>query len=96
MSVLTKERRKERLVARISGSDKQLFQRAASIEGHSVAKFIVIHTREVAKRIVAQQEAVELDADQSRRFVKALLTPAPSAPVRLKKAMTAYRKRVIA
>src|SRR6266498_1806256 len=90
----TKERREERLVARVSGADKQLFQRAASLEGRSVATFVITHAREVARRIVADYETVELDAVQSRRFVKALLNPASSAPARLKKAAVAYRLRV--
>ena len=49
MSVLTKERRGERLVARVSGTDKQLFQRAASLEGRSVATFVIVHAREMAR-----------------------------------------------
>jgi uncharacterized protein (DUF1778 family) len=95
--VLTKERRGERLVACVSGSDKRLFQqRAASLEGRSVATFVITHAREMARRIVADQETIELDAIQSRRFVKALLNPTPSAPNRLKKAAAAYRQRVAA
>jgi uncharacterized protein (DUF1778 family) len=50
----------------------------------------------MARRIVADQETIELDAVQSRRFVKALLNSTPSAPSRLKKAVAAYRKRVTA
>jgi len=96
MSVLTKERRGERLVARVSRSDKLLFQRAASLEGRSVATFVITHAREKARRIVADQETIELDAAQSRRFVKALLNPTPSAANRLKKGVSAYRQRVVA
>lgn len=96
MPVLTKERRGERLVARVSGTDKLLFQRAAELEGRSVATFVITHAREMARRIVADQETIELDAVQSRRFVKALLNPAPATPSRLKKAVAAYRQRVIA
>ena len=96
MPVLTKERRGERLVARVSGTDKLLFQRAAELEGRSVAAFVITHAREMARRIVADQETIELDAVQSRRFVKALLNPTPAAPSRLKKAVAAYRQRVAA
>ena len=96
MSVAIKERRGERLVARVSGSDKQLFQRAASLEGRSVATFVITYAREMARRIVADQETIEMDAVQSRRFVTALLNPAPPAPARLKKAVAAYRQRVVA
>src|SRR5437773_4306444 len=94
MSVLTKERRGKRLVARVSESDKLLFQRAASLEGRSVATFVVTHAREVARRIVADRENIELDATQSRRFVKALLNAARATPPRLRKAVAAHRKRV--
>jgi uncharacterized protein (DUF1778 family) len=96
MPVLAKERRGERLVARVSGTDKLLFQHAASLEGRSVATFVITHAREMARRIVADQETIELDAIQSRRFVKTLLNPAPATPGRLKKAVAAYRQRVAA
>ena len=85
------------MVARVSGADKLLFQRAASFEGRSVATFVITHAREVAQRIVADQETIELDAVQSRRFVRALLGPAAPAPTaRLKRAVAAYRRRVAA
>ena len=96
MPVLTKERRGERLVARVSGMDKLLLQRAAELEGRSVATFVITHAREMARRIVADQETIELDAVQSRRFVSALLNPAPAIPSRLKKAVVSYRQRVAA
>ncbi|MBI4660689.1 MAG: DUF1778 domain-containing protein [Verrucomicrobia bacterium] len=96
MPVETRERREERLVARVSGADKQLFQRAASLEGRSVATVVITHAREVARRMVADYETVVLDTVQSRRFVKALLNPTPAAPSRLKKANAAYRRRVAA
>src|SRR6266545_5147965 len=96
VSILIKERRGKRLVARVSESDKLLLQRAASLEGRSVATFVITHAREVARRIVADLETIELDAIQSRRFVKALLNSARSRPTRLRKAVAAHRKRVAA
>lgn len=96
MPVLMNERREERLVARVSGTDKLLFQRAAELEGRSVATFVITHAREMARRIVADQETIELDAIQTRRFVSALLNPTPSVPNRLKKAAADYRRRVAA
>src|SRR5690348_16512450 len=94
VAVETKELRAERLVARVSGADKRLLRRAASLEGRSVAKFVIIHAREVAMRIVSKSDVVKLDARQSRRFVDALLHPTPAAPARLKRAVAAYRRRV--
>ena len=96
MLVLAKERRGERLVARVSGADKRLFKQAASLEGRSVAAFVITHARETAQRIVAAQENIGLDAVQSQRFVKALLKPALPAPRRVKQAGVAYRQRVAA
>lgn len=96
MSVLVKEPRAERLVARVSESDKLLFQRAASLEGRSVATFVITHAREVARKIVADREIIDLDSAQSRRFVRALMEPESPAPKRFKKAVAAYRRDVAA
>jgi uncharacterized protein (DUF1778 family) len=95
ISVEQKSRRTERLVARVSGADKQLFKRAASMEGRSVATFVVVHAREVARRIVGDNESIHLNASQSRRFVEALLRPSAPVPARLKKAVSAYRRQVV-
>ena len=96
MPVAVKERREERLVARVSGTDKQLFARAAALEGMSMATFVVTYARNVARRIVADSDEIKLDAAQSRRFVEALLKPAAAAPARLRKAVKDYRQRVAA
>lgn len=90
----TKEPREERLVARVSGRDKQLLARAAALEGVSVATFVVAHARNVARRIVADSDEIKLDAAQSRRFVEALLKPASAVPARLRKAVKEHRQRV--
>lgn len=90
----TRELRGERLVARVSGSDKLLLNRAAALEGVSVATFVVTHARDVARRIVADADEIKLDAAQSRRFVEALLKPTPAAPTRLQKAAKEHRQRV--
>jgi len=91
-----KERCKERLVARVNGSDKQLLARAAALEGMSVATFVVTHARDVARRIVADADEIELDAAQSQRFVEALLKPVSGAPSRLRTAVKEHRQRVAA
>ena len=94
MSVTTKERREERLVARVSGADKELLARAAALEGMSVATFVITYARNVARRIIADNNDINLDAAQSRRFVEALLKPALAAPARLRKAAREHRQRV--
>ncbi len=94
VAVEIKEQRKERLVARVSGADKALIKRAASLEGRSVAMFVIVHAREVAKQIVADNDNIRLNASQSQRFVEELLRPTPPVPPRLRKAVAAYRRRV--
>ena len=89
-----KERKSQRFVARVTAADKQLFQQAAAIEGRSVAKFIIAHVRERAREVIKQSNRIQLDADQSRRFVEALLTRPGQAPASLKKAMVRYRRHV--
>ena len=75
-------------------ADKQLFQKAAAIESRSLAKFITVHAREVARQIVAQSHQIQLDAAQSRRFVEALLAPPRPPTAALKRAMARYRRDV--
>lgn len=94
MPLAPKERREERLVARVSESDKQLLVRAAALESMSVATFVITHARNVARRIVADSDEIKLDADQSRRLVDALLKPVATVPKRLQKAANEHRKRV--
>lgn len=90
----TKELREERLVARVSGRDKQLLARAAALEGMSVATFVIIHAKDVARRIVADSDEIKLDAAQSRRLVEALLKPTPAVPARLRNAAKEHRRRI--
>ena len=89
-----KERKSQRFVARVTEADKELFQQAAAIEGRSVAKFIITHVREVARRVVSQSQQIQLDADQSRRLVAALLAPPREPETALKNALKRYRQQV--
>jgi uncharacterized protein (DUF1778 family) len=87
-------RKNKRFVARVTEEDKQLFQKAAAIEGRSMAKFIIAHVREVALQVINQSHQVRLDARQSRLFVDALLAPPRKPTAALKQAMTRYRRQV--
>jgi uncharacterized protein (DUF1778 family) len=89
-----KEPKSQRFVARVTVADKQLFRKAAAIEGRSLAKFITIHTREAARQIVNQSNLIQLDGAQSRRFVEALLAPPRPPTAALKRAMARYRRDV--
>jgi uncharacterized protein (DUF1778 family) len=89
-----KEPKSERFVARMTAADKQLFQRAAAIEGRSLAKFITLHALEVARQVVAKNQQIQLDHSQSWQFVESLLAPPQPPTAALKRAMANYRRRV--
>src|SRR2546421_7866802 len=93
VSTLAKERKNQRLVARVSRNHKKLFERAAAIEGRSVATFVIAHALEAAQQLLRQQEIIRLNAQQSRRFAEALLAPPRPGPEGLRRADKAYRKR---
>ena len=89
-----KSKKAERLVARVSGVDKELLQRAAMLEGRSMATFVVAHAREAAQRIVDENETIRLNAEQSRRFVEVLLALPRPVPKALRQASEDYKERV--
>lgn len=95
MPVKMTEQRTERFVARVTQADKRIFQKAAALEGRSMATFVVAHAREAAEKIIARRQVIHLDAEDSRRFVEALLAPPRPATTRMKRAMKLYRETVI-
>jgi uncharacterized protein (DUF1778 family) len=81
----------ERLEARISAEQKELFQRAANIQGRKLTEFIIDSAREKAECIVRDQELIYLSARDRKVFIDALL--AVSSPnERLRTAADRYRK----
>lgn len=95
MSATTEEKRSERLVARVSPQDKALIERAASLEGRSLASFAVEHLVAHAREVIEEKEVIRLNEEQTRRFVEALLAP-PSKPTpAFVAAVRDYRESVI-
>lgn len=94
MSAVMKEQKVQRFVARVSAADKQLFQRAATLEGRSMATFVITHAREVARQIISQSNMIQLNADESVRFVEALLAPPRQPTPTMTDSIRAYRKSV--
>jgi uncharacterized protein (DUF1778 family) len=94
MSATLPQRRSSRLVARVTAEDKVLLERAAGIEGCSVAVFVISRVREAAEEVVRRHETIRLNRAESLRFAKALLA-SPRAPTkRQKEALSLYRKSV--
>ena len=95
MPVATRERKSDRLVARVTPEDKALFERAAVLEGCSVGAFVVLKVRAAAEKIVQGRETIRLNHEESRRFIKALLSPPHPPTKRFKAALKTYRDTVI-
>ncbi len=67
--------RSERLEARISREQKELFQRAAEAQGRTLTDFVIASVHEAAVRAIGEAQAIRLTAEESRRFAEALLEP---------------------
>ncbi|MDF1761348.1 MAG: DUF1778 domain-containing protein [Coxiellaceae bacterium] len=65
----------ERLEARLSASQKELIQHAADLAGRSLTDFVLSASQEAAKKIIRENEVITLTAQESRKFVDALLNP---------------------
>lgn len=94
MRTPAKERKSRRFVAHVTEADTQLFRQVAMIEGRSMATFVIMHSREAARQVIRQSDQIQLDAEQSRRFVEALLAPPRPPTPALKRAMVRYRRDV--
>lgn len=92
--VKTKPKRSNRLVARITPDDKALLERAATLEGSSLASFVVSHIRTAAAEIIRQHETIQLNQAESERFLKALTAPPAKPTARMARALELYRQTV--
>ena len=93
-TVRDKLKRSDRLVARITPDDKALLERAATLQGGSLASFVVSHVRQAAQEVIRQHETIRLNESESKRFLQALLAPPGKAPARIVKALALYRETV--
>jgi len=66
-----------RLVARVSAMQKQLFQRAAALQGRTLSDFLITSAQEAAQQAIRDQEVIALGARDSAAFVAGLLNPPP-------------------
>lgn len=87
-------RRSDRLVARVTPEDKALLERAAGLEGCSVAVFVLSHVRAAAEEVVERHDTTRLNQMESRRFVRALLAPVRRPNTRMRAALALHSKTV--
>jgi uncharacterized protein (DUF1778 family) len=83
----------DRLSLRLSSTQKELYARAANMEGMTLTQFVTSHLDRAAKAAIKDHSVIELNAEESRRFVEALLNPPPPTPAMLA-AAKAYKERV--
>jgi uncharacterized protein (DUF1778 family) len=72
-------RKDERLEVRVSAAQKELVQRAASLQGRTLSEFVASSLQQAAEQTIREHEVVSLTAQESIAFVEALLaSPAPN------------------
>ncbi len=86
-----RQARSERLEARITRKQKELFRQAADIQGRTVTDFVIQAASDAAVRVVQDQKVMVLTAEEQVKFAKALLHP-PKPGLRLRAAARRYRK----
>lgn len=88
-----KPARSERLEARISKAQKELFVRAADLQGRSLTDFVIASAQAAAVETVRTHDALRLSDRDRQAFVSALLTP-PAPAGALQQAAKRYRDRM--
>jgi uncharacterized protein (DUF1778 family) len=83
----------ERLEARVSAQNKELFQRAADIQGRTLSNFVVSSLVSVANQIIQENEIMVLSRKDQEIFVEALLNP-PEPREKLRLAAQRYKKNM--
>jgi|SRR5882672_2943474 len=83
MASVTNAAANDRLEARITPEQKELFKEAAALQGVTLTDFIVSSVYQAAIRILEARQVLELSRHDQKAFVKALLRPrAPSQRLR--------------
>jgi uncharacterized protein (DUF1778 family) len=81
-----------RLEARIPRELKRTLEEAASVTGHpTVTSFVLFSLQASARKVIEEHQQARLSAEESRDFVKALLTPPAPNPA-LRAAYKRYRE----
>lgn len=87
-----KTSRSERLEARVSKAQKNLFLRAATLQGRSLTDFLIASVQEAAERALRAHDMLTLRERDRKSFVSALLEPAVPGKA-LRRAAKRYKER---
>jgi uncharacterized protein (DUF1778 family) len=78
-----KPAKRHRLEARITDDQRQLFQRAADLQGHSLTDFVIATVNEKAAQTIESMEIIRLNAQESLKMAHPILNPRqPNAKLR--------------
>jgi uncharacterized protein (DUF1778 family) len=83
----------ERLEARVTSEMKRTIARAAQLAGRSITDFVVESVQKSALETITQHDAIQLNAEESREFVRMLLNP-PKPNAHMRATLARYRKQV--
>jgi uncharacterized protein (DUF1778 family) len=90
-SLTTVRQRDQRLEARVTQDQKELIERAASVQGRTVTDFVVSVLQEAAKQAIAEHAVWKLTQEQQKVFIGALMDP-PAPNQKLQAAYKRFRK----
>lgn len=76
---------------RVSREQKELFQRAADIQGRTLTDFVISSVAEAAKQAIQEHEMMTLSVRDQEIFVEALLNP-PAPSDKLRAAAQRYKQ----
>ena len=80
-----------RIEARVSLKQKELFERAAAIEGVTLTDFAISSMNRAATSVVQEHTTIDLSVRNQRAFVEALRNP-PEPNEALREAARAYMR----
>ena len=72
----TRPAKRYRLEARVTNEQKELFQRAADLQGRSLTDFVIASVHNAATSAIEATEIIRLNAAESRKLAENLLRPA--------------------
>ena len=83
----------ERINLRLDSNAKRKLEKAASVSGRSVSRFVIESALESAEETIRAEETMTLSARDTDLFFDAILNP-PRPNAKLRRATKDYRKRV--
>jgi uncharacterized protein (DUF1778 family) len=82
--------RAQRLETRVTAEQKSLIERAAALQGRTIADFVLTSVQDAARRTIEEHQRLELSVQDSEAFVAALLRRRP-VDDRLRDTVRRYR-----